>query len=350
MFYYFCHLFFINKLTKSVESIKIFSERKVIIISVKENLLKVLCERDESVSGEELAKEFGVTRNAIWKAAEELKRDGYKINSVKRRGYSLSKKNEKLCIEELKRYIKTEKIIFLNETDSTNTVLKKAAADGEKAGTLVISEKQTSGKGRLGRQFFSPDGGIYFSLLLRPKKEIKNAMLITTAAATAVAEEIEKFSGRRADIKWVNDIYIDRKKVCGILTEGALTAETALIEYAVLGIGINLTEPENGYPQEIKSTAAAVFGKEKINSETKSKLIGAIIEKFYSYYENIERREYMDEYRKRSFLIGKEVEFIKNGEKHIAEVTGIDNDARLETEENGEKIIIGAGEVSVKWK
>lgn len=322
----------------------------MIIISVKENVLKTLCERNESISGEALAKKFGVTRNAVWKAVEELKSDGYKINSVKKKGYCLSEENEKLCAEELKRYIKTEKIVFLNETNSTNAVLKKAAADGEKAGTLVISEKQTSGKGRLGRQFFSPEGGIYFSLLLRPKQEIKNAMLITTAAATAVASAIEKFSGRRADIKWVNDIYIDRKKVCGILTEGALTAETASLEYAVLGIGINLTEPEGGYPEEISATAAAVFGKERVNSKTKAELIGAVIKNFYGYYQNIESREYMDEYRKRSFLIGKTVEFLKDGEKHIARVIGIDNDARLETEENGKRVIIGAGEVSVKWK
>ena len=133
------------------------------------------------------------------------------------------------------------KKLYFEELDSTNSYLKEMAAKGAQEGTIIIANRQSAGRGRLGRSFFSPEEkGIYMSILLRPDISLERAVLITSMAAVAVAEAIEQVSGIQTKIKWVNDIFLNKKKVCGILTEAGIDAETGTLEYAVLGIGVNV--------------------------------------------------------------------------------------------------------------
>ncbi len=239
------------------------------------------------------------------------------------------------------------KAVVLEDTDSTNREAKRLAAEGAPQGTAVIALRQTAGRGRLGRSFFSPVGGIYLSLILRPAAEAQAALRITTAAAVAAAESIERVSGRSCLIKWVNDIYIDERKVCGILTEGAINAADGTLEYAILGVGINTSLPEKGFPEDIADKAGAVFDK-PVSHEVKAKLIGEFARSFFAYYSSLENRSYMTEYKKRSFLDGRSVSYSKNGSEHFARVIGVDDNAGLVLEENGITTVLAAGEVSVK--
>ena len=235
--------------------------------------------------------------------------------------------------------------------DSTNTAAKKYAIEGLEEGLVVISSHQTAGRGRMGRRFSSPDNtGIYMSILLKPQINPENTVLITTAAAVAVSKAIEKLSGKKTDIKWVNDILIDSKKVCGILTEGQINPSGKGIDFAILGIGINVYSPENGFDEDIKDIAGFIFEQE--NENLKSKLIAEILNNFSFYYNNILEKEYFDYYKSHCFVIGKEVFVLKNGKTELdGTVLDLDKDFRLSVKlKNGEEKYISSGEISVKIK
>ena len=171
-------------------------------------------------------------------------------------------------------------ITIFDELDSTNNYLKKLGSQGEKETQLVIAQSQTSGRGRMGRTFYSPDGtGIYFSLLLHPKFSAKKSLFLTVMAAVSVAETVMKYNSNDVKIKWVNDIYIDGKKVCGILTECSINADKKL-DFAVVGIGINVVAPENGFPDEVKNIATAVFPG-NTQDYIKEKIVADIVNKFF---------------------------------------------------------------------
>lgn len=228
--------------------------------------------------------------------------------------------------------------------ESTNSYAKKNLAESAE-GDCIFALSQTGGRGRLGRSFFSYDGGIYMSLILKPDLTAEGSLFITTAAAVAVSRAIEAVCGKKTQIKWVNDIYIDGKKVCGILTEGII-GEGGTLSGAVLGIGVNLGAP-GSFPEEISTIAASVLEYED-SFELKAKLIGLIVSEFFDIYNNPQSKAYMEDYRRRSYLDGKTVEFAQGGVMRVAEVLGVTDDAGLEILENGEKKVLSAGEVSVK--
>ncbi len=240
--------------------------------------------------------------------------------------------------------------IYKDSTDSTNTDVKKLAEDGACEGTLVISEHQTAGRGRLGKTFFSPKGyGIYFSLLLKPQIAPKNAYLLTVAAAVAIRRAVFHIFNKETQIKWVNDIYFDGKKFCGILTESVIE-KNASLKYAVLGIGINIYPPENGYPEEFAHKTTNL--KEFVGSfpdDFKNKLLAKFLEEFFSIYENLEKKEYVKEYRNASCVTGKEIEILSGEHKGYATAIGIDDDANLVVKlKNDEIIRLGSGDISIK--
>ncbi len=235
--------------------------------------------------------------------------------------------------------------VFCYETiDSTNNFAKEIAKNGTRE-AVVAALHQTSGRGRLQRSFFSC-GGVYLSIVLRPSKRAKTAVLMTVAAAVAVCHAIEKISDKKCEIKWVNDIYIDGKKVCGILSEGALNSVADALEYAVVGIGVNLTVPPQNFPEEIKNTASAVFENTELSEEQKGEFTALVVNEFFRIFEG--KEDFVKEYRDRSYLNGKTVCFTKENGEHTAIVIGIDNNAGLIIEENGERSVLNAGEVSVK--
>lgn len=324
-------------------------------MSVKDKTLSVL-ENNKGIyiSGANLAKELSVSRNAIWKAIKSLKDDGYNIDSVNNKGYCLATDTDILSSQSISKYlnknnnfnIKVYKII-----NSTNTAIKELAINGEKEGTVIIAEEQTEGRGRFGRKFHSPKGtGIYMSILLRPQIHASKAFLITTATAVAVAESIEAISNKEAKIKWVNDIYCDNKKVCGILTEASFDFESGMIDHAVLGIGINVKSPEGGFSEEIKNIATSIFDNgNSTSADTRSKLIAEVLTRFWNYYKSIEDKSFLEAYKSRSLLINKEINILskKSSEKAIA--IEIDDECRLKVKmEDGSIRLLSSGEVSIR--
>ena len=250
----------------------------------------------------------------------------------------------------------TFNIINKDVVTSTNTLLKEMAENGAPEGTVLTAKMQTAGKGRLGRSFFSPDSGsIYMSILVRPQVSVNDATLLTTAAAVAVALAIEKVTGKTTGIKWVNDIYYNDHKVCGILTEGHISPETGSLDYAIVGIGINLYDPEGGFPPELP-LAGSVFGNEKADETIRTQVIEETLKAFAEFYNAFPKITFYPEYKKRSFLIGKNVLVHKNiklhpekdGEAIPATVLDVDDMLRLVVRyEDGAEESLSSGEVSI---
>lgn len=230
--------------------------------------------------------------------------------------------------------------------DSTNKMAMEMAASGEPDGTVVAAASQTAGRGRLGRSFYSPSGsGIYISFILRPDAGAEASLFLTVSAAVAVCRAIESMTDERAYIKWVNDIYMRDRKVCGILVQGA--ADGDKIDYAVTGIGINLLPPDGGFPNDINSVAGSVF--DEPTTDMRSRLAAKVIENVASLCRLPADRCVIDEYRRRSWLDGCSVNVIQNGASVPAKVIGIDEDCRLEiVYADGRTDRLMAGEVSVR--
>lgn len=324
-------------------------------MAVKDSVLKILEEnREISISGEELAKHLSVSRAAIWKAINSLRGEGYNISAVTNRGYQLTKDNDLISAEGIKiflnpkyyeNYIKVYKTI-----DSTNQEAKKILMDDDiPHGTILISEEQTAGRGRFQRRFFSPSNkGIYMSVILRPNIELSKAVNITTAAAISVCRAIEKLTKKRPEIKWVNDIFLGDKKICGILTEATGNFESGRVENVVVGIGINFKTEEKDFPEDIKSIAGSIFDVEK-PIITRNQLIAEILNELLDLCENLEDKSIMTEYKILSLVLGKEVSFLKNNRMSRGTAIDITDDGTLVIKyENGEIDYLNSGEVSIK--
>lgn len=323
-------------------------------MKLKDKVLKQLeANRGESFSGAALAKTLGVSRTAVWKAIEDLRKDGVDITAVTNKGYTLSADDNSLSAEGI------EAVLGENDYDihtehtvtSTNTVLKGLARDGAAAGYVLAAQEQTAGKGRLGRTFFSPDKtGIYISIILRPKMTIKDSLFITTSAAVAVARAIETVTNNevKAEIKWVNDIFIGGKKVCGILTEASVDFESGGLEYAVLGIGVNIFPPEDDFPGEIKETASSIFP-DGNQDNIRNRLAAEILRELSRLPKDFMSDDIMDEYRSRSMLIGKRIFAVSGEKKEPCVALGIDEKARLVVRfDDGSEKALSTGEVSIK--
>ncbi len=205
--------------------------------------------------------------------------------------------------------------------------MKRRAAKGEGEISLLVAEAQTKGRGTKGRSFFSPEGtGIYMSLLLRPTYTPEDCTLLTTMAAVSCAKAVEKVAGVKPQIKWVNDIYLDGKKVGGILTQAHLSKSCREVEWAVVGIGINLSEPEGGFPDELRNIATALG---ENDGNIKNRLIGEIVNEFAAYYKSLIRKDFIKEYSQRLLGLNEEIT-VKQGEsEYRGTVTGIDEMCHL---------------------
>ncbi len=318
-------------------------------MSVKYDLLKKL-QSGITVSGQDFAKQKSVSRNSVWKAVQSLRKDGYIIDGLTNSGYKLIANPDTLTKENIYSHLKTEGVnIHLYESlDSTNSILKMMAQKGKPEKTVVIAKEQTAGKGRLGRKFESPKNtGVYMSILLRPKFSAENSLFITTVTAVAAAKAIEDLSGREVKIKWVNDLFIGDKKVCGILTEASINFETNGLEYAIVGIGINVIEPDGGFPSEIKSIAGSIF-KSDAPRDIKSKIVARIIDEFFEIYNVLPDNSYIAEYRRRSYLNGKNIVLQVGNQSVSGTVIDVDDVARLVVKtETGEIKSFSAGEALI---
>jgi BirA family biotin operon repressor/biotin-[acetyl-CoA-carboxylase] ligase len=319
-------------------------------MNTKEQVLALLLQAEgESVSGEQTARAIGVSRNAIWKAVAQLRQDGYDIASSTNKGYRLAHAGDVFTAGSIKKYLRGKAagcdIECYKTLSSTNTLLKQKAEAGEKEGKVAIAETQSGGKGRLGRSFFSPMGtGIYMSILLRPQLEMENAVLITTLAAVCVAQAVENVTDKQTGIKWVNDIYYNGKKICGILTEAGCDCENGRLNYAVLGIGINVIRPANGFSEELDDIATCLYDGE--TPGIRARLAAEVLNLFFEKYGDIAKKDFLDDYRRRMTLTGKTVNFTRGGEEFSARVLSVDDDARLVVHmEDGRACALSRGEV-----
>lgn len=325
-------------------------------MATKDLVLEALQRSGENyLSGEALSEELGISRTAVWKAIRILRDEGYTIKAVTNRGYRLIHDEDIITEEGLREHLftryKNNRLYIYDTLDSTNNRAKQLALENAPHGTTVIAMQQTAGKGRLGRSFFSPREGIYLSIIIKPTFDLSKSVLVTAAAAVAVAQAIESVCGRHAQIKWVNDVYLDGKKICGILTEGITDFETGHIESLVIGIGVNTSVKD--FPDELRDTVGAVDG-----DYSRSALAAEIISRMLNFAENIESREFIQDYRKRSMVIGKNVTVYKGvysvaPEKELegmpAKVLGIDDDGGLEViYTDGKRETLTSGEISVR--
>jgi len=236
-------------------------------MSSKKYVLALLeSKRNQSISGEYIAEQLNVSRNAIWKAIRELRNDGYKIRAVTNKGYCLCEDNDILSVEGMLPYLSQEKIserIFIYDClESTNKTAKEMAISEAEHGTVVIADSQTAGKGRYGRSFHSPPNhGLYMSLIIKPNQyRFSTPTLITAFSAVTVCEAIEAISDKRPKIKWVNDIFLNGKKICGISAEAITDFESGNTQWIVVGIGVNYSTLATDFPEELRHIAGSVFG------------------------------------------------------------------------------------------
>lgn len=334
-------------------------------MSTKDKVLKILEEnKGSSISGEDIAVQLNVSRSAVWKAIQELRKEGYTIEALTNKGYSLSTDNDVISVQGILPYINNPDIknrIYVYKTiESTNLTAKKMALDGALPGTVVIAEEQTQGRGRRGRSFFSPaDTGIYMSILLKPNFDPSKSVLITTAASVAVCRAIEAVTGIYSQIKWVNDIYVQDKKVCGILTEAVTDFESGHIEHIVLGIGINFKTSSNDFPQDIRTIAGSIYQGNTKGMASRNQLIAEIINELFVINEKLEAREFIKEYRSRSMVLEKEIKVIKGGSyvdmnsalesAPMAIAIDIDEDGGLVVQyPDGSRETLSSGEISIR--
>ncbi len=322
-------------------------------MSIKSGLLAALIKNQGNyVSGEALSKKLFCSRNAVWKAVKSLKDSGFEIESSTKRGYRLISAPDALSVDTVKSFLdgfgEALEIQVLDTVTSTNDYAKELAAKGAKEGTVIIAQSQTGGKGRLSRSFYSPDKtGVYLSILLRPNIPLSECLMITSSAAVAVAQAIEAVSDKKALIKWVNDIFVDGKKVCGILTEASTDIEVGGLSYAVVGIGVNVTEPDGGFPDDLKDIVGALF--KSGEKASRAQLVSEIIKRFFPLYRNLSARAFLKEYTDRSMLLGKSVRVINGDISARATALEIDRDCRLKVRfESGEEKWLSSGELSVK--
>lgn len=321
-------------------------------MSTKDDVLAALLEEEASISGERLARRLGISRNSVWKSIEQLRSDGYAIEAVTNRGYRLASKPNRISAPEILRWTAAETLgrqLEVHEgLDSTNTRAKLLAAQGAPHGYLVCADSQSGGRGRFGRAFFSPEhSGVYITYVLRPRIPAERAVMITSLAAVAVARAIETLCDVEVGIKWVNDLYISGKKVCGILCEAGMDFESGMLDYVVLGIGVNVARM--AFPEALQDIATSI---ENACGQPVSRnhLIGEISNQLEALYPQLETGGFMAENRSRSIVIGREVTVLRGDERYAARVLDIDDMGRLVIRTDSGVSRLGAGEISLKLR
>ena len=314
----------------------------------KDTLLQLLKETPDFVSGSDLADRLGVSRMSVWKYIQALRQEGYTIEAATHRGYRLSTLDDVLSVGEISSFLGELAGQFTLEVlpccSSTNQVLK-SKADEVPEWHVLLAASQSEGHGRRGRSFYSPEKtGLYLSVLLRPHLCAADAGLLTAAAAVAACRAIDGLSGKHSAIKWVNDIFLDGKKVCGILTEASLDMESGTVEQAILGVGINLTCPENGFPPELEGIAGAVFSAPV--PHMRSRMAAAFLRQFFPLCAALSRGTFVREYQERSLLVGRNVYLPGPDGGVCATVVRVDGRCRLVVRyPDGRQEALSSGEV-----
>lgn len=339
-------------------------------MTTKEKVLNELKNaQGNAVSGEQIAQICGVSRAAIWKAINSLRQEGWEIQGTTNGGYILGIDNDVFSQNEFEGYfnekypelVSNHQNLYIEcfkEIDSTNTYAKKLLSERNDVKTgIIVAESQTAGRGRLGRTFYSPSNtGIYLSVIYSPENGVTQPAKLTASSAVAVCRAIRNVFGTESSIKWINDIFIDGKKVCGILTEGFTNFETGMIESAIIGIGVNIKDNPQAMPEDVKKVAGSILGEAAEKSESRITegsrcvLAAEISAQVLKVLEE-EPSKVMEEYRAASFLIGTEVQVfpVAGGEEsYKATVVDIDENAGLVVRlDDGSTKVLSSGEVTL---
>ena len=321
--------------------------------NMKSEILTLLHEGEGYISGQELCEHFGVSRTAIWKAINQLKESGYQIEAVPNKGYHLKGQDDVLNADEINSRLHTKwagkPLYYFDTTGSTNLDAKKFLEDGVAEGVLVVGGEQTQGRGRRGRNWESPPNtNIYMTLGLRPAFQPDLAPMVTLIMAMAVASGIKDATNLKTKIKWPNDVVINGKKICGILTE--MSAETDYIHYVVIGVGINVNI--KSFPDEIRDVATSILI-EKEEMALRAPIIAKIMEYFEMYYERFLATKdlslLMDDYHELLVNQNNRVKVLDPKGEYEGVAKGINPLGELiVVKDDGEEVCVYAGEVSVR--
>ena len=314
-----------------------------------------LLKSGEELSGEAMSQTLGVSRAAVWKAIEALRGEGYAISSAPRRGYRLEGSPDLLSAGELAAAVAGRRVgkelVCLETVDSTNNEVKRRAVDAVPDGLVVLAGEQTGGRGRRGRSFVSPAGkGLYLSALLRPDCPLEQVSALTAWTAVAVCDAVEELCGIRPGIKWPNDVILDGRKLCGILTELELEAETAALRYVVVGLGLNVSQTADDFGPEVAPVAvslAQALGRAPRRAEA----AGAVIAALDRMVADFPRRwaEWLERYRADCLTLGRPVRLLRAGGEEAAEAEAVDETFALVVRRpDGRRETVSSGEVSVR--
>ena len=320
---------------------------------MKEEILRLLRSADGYISGQELCNRFGVSRTAVWKAINQLKEAGYEIEAQQNKGYRLMAAPDLMTEAEIKSLMHTEwvakEVLYFDTIDSTNTKAQELAEKGYPSGTLVVADKQESGKGRRGRSWVSPSGtGIFMTLMIKPDINPNNASMLTLVAALAVAKAITSVTGEEALIKWPNDIVVNGKKVCGILTE--MNAQFDYINHIVVGIGINVHN--ESFPEEINQMASSLMIEAGGKRFHRAQIIAETMSYFEQYYDTFLKTQDLSalvrEYDKLLVNRNKSVRVLDPKEPFDGKAMGITPKGELIVDTWESRKLVSSGEVSVR--
>ena len=320
---------------------------------MKEEILRLLRSADGYISGQELCNRFGVSRTAVWKAINQLKEAGYEIEAQQNKGYKLMAAPDLMTEAEIKSLMHTEwvakEVLYFDTIDSTNTKAQELAEKGYPSGTLVVADKQESGKGRRGRSWVSPSGtGIFMTLMIKPDINPNNASMLTLVAALAVAKAITSVTGEKALIKWPNDIVINGKKVCGILTE--MNAQFDYINHIVVGIGINVHN--ESFPEEISHMASSLMIEAGGKRFHRAQIIAETMSYFEQYYDTFLKTQDLSalvrEYDELLVNRNKSVRVLDPKEPFDGKAMGITPKGELIVDTWESRKLVSSGEVSVR--
>lgn len=320
---------------------------------MKEEILRLLRSADGYISGQELCNRFGVSRTAVWKAINQLKEAGYEIEAQQNKGYRLMSAPDLMTEAEIKSLMHTEwvakEVLYFDTIDSTNTKAQELAEKGYPSGTLVVADKQESGKGRRGRSWVSPSGtGIFMTLMIKPDINPNNASMLTLVAALAVAKAITSVTGEEALIKWPNDIVVNSKKVCGILTE--MNAQFDYINHIVVGIGINVHN--ESFPEEISQMASSLMIEAGGKRFHRAQIIAETMSYFEQYYDTFLKTQDLSalvrEYDELLVNMNKAVRVLDPKEPFDGKAMGITPKGELIVDTWESRKLVSSGEVSVR--
>ncbi len=320
---------------------------------MKEEILRLLRSADGYISGQELCNRFGVSRTAVWKAINQLKEAGYEIEAQQNKGYKLMAAPDLMTEAEIKSLMHTDwvakEVLYFDTIDSTNTKAQELAEKGYPSGTLVVADKQESGKGRRGRSWVSPSGtGIFMTLMIKPDINPNNASMLTLVAALAVAKAITSVTGEEAMIKWPNDIVVNGKKVCGILTE--MNAQFDYINHIVVGIGINVHN--ESFPEEISQMASSLMIEAGGKRFHRVQIIAETMSYFEQYYDTFLKMQDLSalvrEYDELLVNRNKSVRVLDPKEPFDGKAMGITPKGELIVDTWESRKLVSSGEVSVR--